>query len=97
MKRPGNIHDLAKNERLIRAHLASRVKSLRGPQAEIVLKFIEEILACFDPEVVDDFMEWREDARLTSLLHLAARLSDDMRDQLLFQAEDLFVSEQTRQ
>jgi len=51
-------------------------------------EFLEELVVCYDPDVVHDFMEWRKDPRLTSLLQLAARLSDDMRDQLLFFASE---------
>ncbi len=89
--------DLRDDQRLLRAHLVERAKSLTGSEARIVLKFIDELVVCYDPDIIHDFLQWREDPRLASLLQLAARLSEDMRDQLLFHAEDLFASEQTRQ
>lgn len=88
--------DLDSDQRLLRAQLAERTRHLNGREAKLMLEFLEELLVCYDPDVVHDFMEWRKDPRLTSLLQLAARLSDDMRDQLLFFAEDLFASEQTK-
>ena len=89
--------DLANDQRLLRDQLADRAKVLTGSEAKMVLKFIDELVVCYDPDVIHDFLQWREDPRLASLLQLGARLSDDMRDQLLFEAEDLFASEQTRQ
>ncbi len=89
--------DLQNDQRLLRAQLAARAGDLSGNEAKVVLKFIDELVNCYDPDVIQDFLEWREDPRLASLLQLAARLSDDMVDQLLFHAEDLFASEQTRQ
>lgn len=90
-------YDLAGDPGLLRAHLAKRVKDLSGDEAEVLLKFLDELVVCYDPDVVHDFLQWREDPRLVSLLQLAARLNDDTLDQLLFHAEDLFASEQIRQ
>ncbi|MDJ0639667.1 MAG: hypothetical protein QNJ20_12575 [Paracoccaceae bacterium] len=89
--------DLNDDQRVLRAHLVERVKSLTASEAKVVLRFIDELVVCYDPDVIHDFLQWREDPRLASLLQLGARLSEDMRDQLLFHAEDLFASEQTRQ
>ena len=89
--------DLNDDQRVLRAHLVERVKSLTAGEVKVVLRFIDELVVCYDPDVIHDFLQWREDPRLASLLQLGARLSEDMRDQLLFHAEDLFASEQIRQ
>lgn len=89
--------DLDNDQRLLRAQISERVATLTGSEAEVVLKFIDELVLCYDPDVIHDFLQWREDPRLASLLQLGAKLSEDMRDQLLFHAEDLFASEQTKQ
>lgn len=88
--------DLNEDQNLLRARLGERAKNLSGIQVEVLLKFIDELIMFHDPDVIDDFLQWREDPRLASLLQIGAKLSDDMRDQLLFHAEDLFASEQTR-
>ncbi len=59
-------------------------------QLALVCEFIEQILACSDPDIVQTFLSWRADPRIDSILDLAASLGDEGRDQLLFAAEDLY-------
>ncbi len=58
-----------------------------------VLDFVNEVAICNDPDVVDEFLEWRDDPMIGSILQIAATISRDMREQLLFAAEELFSSE----
>lgn len=74
----------------VRQHLAQRLEGLSDLQLALVCEFIEQILACSDPDVVQTFLSWRADPRIDSILDLAASLGDEGRDQLLFAAEDLF-------
>lgn len=75
---------------------AARVKqalsNLNHAQVELVEKFVEQIIRCYDPDVVSSFIEARNDPRIESLLTLAADLEDEKRDQLLFAAEELYDS-----
>ena len=90
-------YDLANDVRLMREQLAERARTLNASEVEIMLDFLDEVVVCYDAEVVHDFIQWRKDPRLASIMQLAVSLGDEMRDQLLFQAEDIYVSEQTRQ
>ncbi len=58
-----------------------------------VLDFVNEVVTCNDPDVVDEFVEWREDPMIGSILQIAATISRETREQLLFAAEELFSSE----
>jgi hypothetical protein len=80
-------------QRQVRDELVARVDRLTLPEMEVLLAFAREIVTCHDPDVVGDFLEWRNDPRLGSILQLAAAISDDMREQLLFVAEDFYSSE----
>lgn len=80
-------------ERALRKSLADRVSTLTAGEASVALGLIDQLVVCFDPDIVHDFTEWRNDARLASILQLAARLDDELRDQVLFFVEDLFAAE----
>lgn len=76
--------------------LIERTRQLTRKEAKVMLQFLEELVMCYDPDVVDDFVQMRKDPRLVSVLQLASRLSDETLDQLLFLTEDLFASEQMK-
>ena len=86
---------LLHEEQALRKNLLERVTNLTAGEARVALDLIDQLVVCFDPDIVDDFKEWHEDPRLSSILQLVARLDDDLRDQVLFFTEDLFASENT--
>ena len=79
-----------------RARCIAKIKSMNEKELELLLIFADQIMACFDPDAVEDFLHWRNDPKLGSILQLAAALDDETREQLLFQAEDIYMSEATR-
>ena len=80
------------DEKLLRKRLRARVNSLNHDEARVSLELLDHLVVSFDPDIVQDFMQWRREPRLTSLLQIAARFDDDTLDQVLFYAEDLFAS-----
>jgi len=74
----------------VRQSLSDRLEGLSDLQLALVIEFVEQILSCEDPDVVQTFLSWRADPRIDSILDLAASLGDEGRDQLLFAAEDLY-------
>lgn len=80
----------------VREELISRINGLSLADLEVVLAFTRDVVIQHDPDVVADFREWYTDPRIGSILQLAAGLSDDLRDQLLFVAEDFYASERPK-
>ncbi len=80
----------------LRAECIAKIKSMNPRELELLLSFADQIVACFDPDAVDDFLSWRTDPTIGSLLQLAAALDEDRREQLLFAAEDYYVTDSTR-
>ena len=80
----------------LRAECIAKIGSMNAQELELLLKFVDQIVVCFDPDAVGDFLDWRSDPKIGSLLQLAAALDEDKREQLLFVAEDYYVSDQTR-
>jgi hypothetical protein len=73
-----------------RERLAERLDGLRPDQLALLDLFTDQILSWQDPEVVETFLAWRSDPRIGSILELAAALSEEDREQLLFAAEDIY-------
>lgn len=80
----------------LRAECIAKIRSMNPRELELLISFADQIVSCFDPDAVDDFLSWRTDPKIGSLLQLAAALDEDRREQLLFAAEDYFVSDSTR-
>ncbi len=74
------------------ARMKHALSHLNTAQVELVEKFVEQIVRCYDPDVVRSFLEARNDPRIESILALAADLEEEKRDQLLFAAEELYDS-----
>ncbi|MXQ06385.1 hypothetical protein GQ651_00855 [Alphaproteobacteria bacterium GH1-50] len=79
----------------LRARMVERVATLSTPELSLVLEFAEQIVTRFDPETVAEFMAWRSDPRIESILQIAAALDEAGRDQLLFDAEHR-IEDETR-
>lgn len=79
----------------LRAEISESLLRLGLPELRALSAFTDQIVMCYDPDVVNDFLQWRDDPTLGSILQLAAALSEDAREQLLFHAEDLFSGEQS--
>ncbi len=73
-----------------RQNVLAGIASLDQGRFRLVEQFVEQILLCHDPDVVRNFMEWRDDPKISSLVEIAAELHDEKRDQLLFAAEELY-------
>lgn len=80
----------------VREELISRINALSLADLEVVLAFTRDVVIQHDPDVVADFREWHADPRIGSILQLAAGLSDELREQLLFVAEDFYASERPK-
>ncbi len=76
-----------------RARMRARLAAMTEHELDLLRVFADQIAACHDPEVVAQFLAWRNDPRIGSLLQIAAALGDDMRDELLFRAEDCLRQE----
>ena len=76
--------------------LISSIDRLSFADLELVLAFTRDVVMLHDPDVVADFLQWRSDPRICSILQLAAGISDEMREQLLFVAEDFYMSEKPK-
>ncbi|MEM9032128.1 MAG: hypothetical protein AAGB18_05730 [Pseudomonadota bacterium] len=70
--------------------LPARLAGLDPPRRKLMREFLNEVVVCYDPDVVHDFLQWRGDPTLSSILQLAASMSPEMREQLLFAAEELY-------
>ena len=81
----------------VKQRVEERLGGLSDEQLALVNEFIDQVLACEDPDVVRTFLMWRSDPRIDSILDLAATLGDEGRDQLLFAAEDLYSESRLRQ
>jgi|SRR6056297_1313158 len=84
-------------QKQLRDELEARIDALSPADLEVAVRFLRQIIAYHDPDVVQDFLEWREDPRLGSILQLAAAISDELREELLFVAEDIYASEKLRE
>lgn len=87
---------IAGDEAALRKKLTERVNTLNERQAGVALDLLDELVVCFDPDIIHGFTQWRKDPRLASVLQMVARLDDDQRDQVLFFIEDLFASENVK-
>jgi hypothetical protein len=75
---------------LVRARLTQTIATMNDTEIALVLSFADQVVACYDPDAISDFLEFRSDATLASILQLAAALDDEGREQLLYSAEDFF-------
>ena len=80
----------------LKDELYIQLAELRERQLSLVLSFITQILKCHDPDAVHDFLEWRSDPNLGSIIQIAASLDGEAREQLLFAAEELYASASPR-
>ena len=74
------------------AELVALIGVLTTSELALVKKFVSQMALCHDPDIVEEFLQWREDPRIGTILHLASEIGNEQRDQLLFAAEDLFKS-----
>ena len=77
----------------LQTQLADRIAILNPVEVQLLLAFVDQILRLYDPDLVGDFLALQSDARLSSILQLAAALDDEARDQLLFEAEALYAGD----
>lgn len=80
----------------IESAILSRLAGLDDRRRFILLQFLDQIVSHHDPDVIEDFIAWRSDPMIESLLQLAAAASAEMREQLLFTAEQLYSDERLR-
>jgi hypothetical protein len=73
-----------------REKVLKALKVLNDAEFEAVMSFVEQIVVCYDPDAVSDFLRWRSEPRLGTILQLAASLGDEALDQRLFAAEDIY-------
>ena len=83
-------------QRQVRDELIASISRLALAELEVVLAFTREVVTLHDPDVVSDFLQWRSDPRIGSILQLAAGISDELREELLFVAEDFYASEKPK-
>ncbi len=76
----------------LRRRLGDRLATLSADELAVVLEFTEQIVVSFDPDAVSEFLSWREDPRIESILQIASSLDDASRDQLLFDAESRIMA-----
>lgn len=76
------------------ASLLEKIGRLDPSRQRLAEAFIEQILVCNDPDAVRNFLEWRDDPCIDSLMIVSSALDDESRDQLLFFAEDLFTEQE---
>lgn len=76
-----------------RAAVMRLLEGLNPQELRLVAAFSQQIIVCFDPDAVGEFLAWREDPRLSTVLQLASEMGDDALDQLVFTAEDLYAEE----
>lgn len=74
-----------------RDQVLAQVSALDDRRLALLRRIVEQILVCYDPDIVDTFVAWRNEPRIESILSLAGNLDDEHLDQLLFVAEDLFA------
>jgi hypothetical protein len=72
---------------LLRDQLVQRIQTLSEVELSLAIDFLEQIVARHDPDVVREFLSYRDDPRIESILQIAASLSEPEREQLLFDAE----------
>lgn len=83
-----SVVDLGKHA-FIQSEIVGNLGDLPRDRLVIISEFIQQVAEADDPDVIRTFLAWRADARLDTLLHLAANLDEDALDQLLFTAEDM--------
>ena len=76
----------------LRHRLRERLATLSAHELAVVLEFTEQIVVNFDPDAVSEFLSWREDPRIESILQIASSLDEAGRDQLLFDAESRIMA-----
>ncbi len=76
----------------LRGRLTERLATLSSNELAVVLEFAEQIVVNFDPEAVSQFLSWRDDPRIESILQIASALDEAGREQLLFDAENRIVA-----
>ena len=81
-------------QEVLQARMMVRLQTLNSDQLALILEFTEQIVACFDPDAISDFLHWRSDPKLGTVLQLAAALDDEALDQLLFHAEEYYQEEE---
>ena len=89
------IHEQLRHK-MLKDELSGKLSGLDMRQLEVLLDFVNNVVLCHDPEVVQEFQQWREDPTIGSILQIATSISGEMREQLLFAAEELFSTEAVR-
>lgn len=89
------IHVQARREAL-KDELYISLARMEERQLDLVLRLVKQLVECHDPDVVEEFLNLRDDPMLGSLLQIASSMSCDLREQLLFAAEELYSSETLR-
>ncbi len=77
-------------QEVLQARMMVRLQTLSPDQFALILEFTEQIVACFDPDAVSDFLHWRSNPKLGTVLQLAVALDDEALDQLLFLTEEYY-------
>lgn len=85
-----------RRDKLLKDEIHVKLAGLEERQLEVVLDFVNQVVLCWDPEVIEEFQQWREDPTIGSILQIAASISDEMREQLLFAAEEIYSTETVR-
>lgn len=68
--------------------LGHLLEGLDPKRLSLVREFVSQVIACHDPHVVEQFLKWRSDPTLESILQLASSMDDDAREQVLFTLEE---------
>ena len=89
-------HGLPPSRESIEDTLGVCIDRLDSRRRNLVRMFLSEVVSYYDPDVVSDFLELRRDPTMGSILQLAAAMSPEMREQLLFSAEELYSTEVQR-
>ena len=66
------------------------IQSQMDLHANLAASFVDEITSLGDPDVIQAFLAWRHDPRISSIVDLAMCIASDDLDQLLFAAEDFY-------
>lgn len=93
---PRDSADIAGQREYLRNELGVKLGELDARQLDLVLQFIAQIVLCHDPDAIRDFLEWRNDPEIGSILQIASSVPPEVREQLLFAAEELYSTEVSR-
>ena len=93
MPTPSSKPDLARDAA---SDLVMALSALDGEQLILVERFIADMAGLHDPAILDEFLTLRADPTLGSILQIAAAISGEGREQLLFTAEEIYSAESLR-